>query len=227
MGMNRLYLLLACAAIAMGAGCSNPASSGGDPQGPTVDIADFVPLEDGFTWTYVDSSSFELTVTCEGPQSIAGYTVYETNDQYFFLSSDGWYFVDYPYYNTPVRVMEREISTGSSCSGHGNFESLTWTCLSTDASVSVEAGDFTDCVKIKEVGRYGGQTTTERHLWLAPGVGLVKQQSVIGGGCDAGYVYAMGDAGLLEIELSSYFVGATSDGAIQLTDDPVDDVEPE
>jgi hypothetical protein len=201
--MARLWMVVVCAGV-VAMGCSNPTSGDGGPQGLTVSMASYLPLEDGFTWTYVDSRAFQLTVTCEGPQTIAGYSVYCINEQYFYLNSDGWYFVDYPYYTTPVRVMPAEIAAGSTCSGQGSFSGLTWTCVSTDESVAVEAGNFADCIEIKEVGKVGTQVTTERHLWFAPGVGLVKQRSIVGGGCDSGYIFAMGDAGLLEIELSAY-----------------------
>jgi hypothetical protein len=208
--MSRTLLVFIAAVAVMLGGCSSTSSPEDGPHGPTVDIEDYLPLLDGFSWTYVGDSEYgpyETTAVCNGPNQVAGHTVYTIeNDvaEYFFLASDGWFFIDYPYYNTPVRVMPSEVAVGSSCAGQGNFAGLTWTCLSIDESVSVEAGDFEDCLKLKEVGVYGGHVTTEKHFWLAPGVGLVKELSVVGDGIDSGRLFAMGEEGLLEVELSSY-----------------------
>lgn len=185
-------------------GCSsNPVSSGGG-GGPTVDIADYLPLIDGSVFAYDGVTADQDTVVWVGPQDICDVQAYELCYDYHWIDAEGLHIVDWPWSCDKALVFPREISEGTVSS----VGVLSWTCLSTDESVTVPAGTFNDCIKFKEVGVWQGQVTTEKHFWLARGVGLVKERSVIGGGCDSGYLFGFdNEGGALTVELAWYSMG--------------------
>ena len=202
MSSNRSLLMIVLLALLGAWSCSNSVSP--DPvPGPTVDIADYFPLENGRTWTYQGVHPEDCEQACTGPMTVCGLQVYAFCYDYFYMNEDGWYAVNHPYSCDPFKILPRQVGKGDNCAWGAS--GISWTCLDTHASVSVPAGTFDDCVKFKEVGVVGDQITSEKHFWLARGVGLVKEESVVAGGCDSGYLFTMDNVGgALTAELVSY-----------------------
>lgn len=178
--------------------------STGGGGGATVDIADYLPLIDGSVFVYDGVAADQDTMICSGPEAVCAEQVYALCNCYHWIDADGWHIVDWPWSCDKALVFPREISQGTASS----IGTLSWTCMSTNESVTVLAGTFDDCIKFKEVGIWNEQVTTEKHFWLARDVGLVKEQSIIGGGCDSGYLFGFDNDGLtLTVQLAWYSMG--------------------
>lgn len=194
---TKMLALLAFAGL-VACGCSsNPIPPDPDP----VDIADYLPLEDGLIWVYDGVMADQDSLLCRGPITVCDQQVHELGYDYHWIDEDGWHIVDWPWSCDQALIFPRQVAEGTE-SALGVF---TWTCLGVRESVTVPAGTFSDCIRFKEVGVGEREIKTEKHFWLARGVGLVKETSVVGGGCDSGHLFGFDNDGTpLEVRLVWY-----------------------
>ncbi len=191
-------------------GCSNDEGTGGEgPQVETLLASDYFPVEVGWQWTYVDSSSEGVDTSVNviiADTLMDGYETYialeDTETVYIQIREDGVYEIKDP---MSFKMLPTSFNIGA-----------TWTIISYDSTweeggvtnrmsmemtgsavaleaVSTPAGDFSDCVKLELTGELelvqsvGGTdifSYTESihgYSWLAPGVGLVRSEDLEGG----------------------------------------------
>jgi hypothetical protein len=191
-----------------GGGGGSSDSGGGDGGGggaTTYQTAEYFPLGQGDTWTYLEDGQNYSTTTVSGTEVINGTTakkMLEDSGDYTLMTSDSNGITYYKVYEVdesgweqftfspPGAYIPGEVSvgnkyTGTSTLNYTNSEgsSLTGTVsievtLQGTENVTVPAGTFNDCLKfsIKRIMSSGQLTESyEGTLWLAKGVGRVKE----------------------------------------------------
>jgi hypothetical protein len=183
---------------------------GEDSTNTTFQIAEYFPLEQGDTWTYREEDSELTTQTISGTENIGGVDapkkIDEDGDYELFTNSNG--ITLYKHYDAddisgcgwsertfipPVTLVPAEISIGSIHTSNSTYNYTECTGFSESASISLEttvvgfedvtvtAGTFKDCLKIKmeiTVNLPNDQVSIiDQTLWHAKGVGEVKSTS--------------------------------------------------
>lgn len=177
-------------------------------DGTTFTISEYFPLGQGDTWTYREEDD-ELTVkTISGTENINGVDAAkimdEDGDYYLWTNSNGlvWHKEydadDVPgcgwqqlIFNPPIIASGAVVSVGSTyssntilgetdCAGGSATASISYVFnVEGIDSVTVPAGTFNNCLRIKGILTVNGSTATnEMTIWLAKGVGEVKSISV-------------------------------------------------
>jgi hypothetical protein len=160
-----------------------------------ADIGNYFPVDEGDSWTYQKADGLAHVTTISGTTTVDSDTyqrfIEDTGDEtYWKLDSDGLHLggavqVDGSTTHTvtysPAFLIPRAVTPGVSGGATGTVTvdgtdsgsgTLTYTLLGTE-SVITAAGTFADCAKLEiEVT---GPTATHFYLWLASGVGEVKQ----------------------------------------------------
>lgn len=157
-------------------------------------ITDYFPLGVGDTWTYLrDGDLYQVAVTGTtqlGDRVYADLTYQDEGETNFWVAAeDGLrmggvsgpsgpvYSLDPPAYLPNGLDPGDTGSTTSDVYEDGSLvgqSTLTYTFVGLE-SVSVPAGDFPDCLKVQI--QTSGSGTDEFYLWLARGVGVVKQDA--------------------------------------------------
>ena len=177
-------------------------------DGTTFSISEYFPLGQGDTWTYREEDD-DLTVkTVAGTEEINGVDaakiIDEDGDYYLWTNSNGlvWYKEydadDIPgcgwqqiIFNPPVIASGDVVSIGSAYASTSTLSETDCTGGSATVSVSylfniegienvtVPAGTFNNCLRIKGILAVNGSTeTNEMTIWLAKGVGEVKSINI-------------------------------------------------
>lgn len=168
---------------------------GGEPAGK------YYPLKPGLTWTYKVSSDQgqdrKIVVSNLPAKEVGGVTVtprkwdFGGASKYYLMATDSMGIYRYgeqkeesaePVLAKPkVYSLREPVSTGTYWDIHTKLgeDNLTvnLTVESTSESVTVPAGTYKDCAKIKHSGgsqKDGGGLALEAYEWYAPEVGLVK-----------------------------------------------------
>jgi hypothetical protein len=199
---------IVCAAMALG-GCTRSRTS----------AASYFPLKPGMTWTFrfrgSTGATGELTTVNQAPRQILGFTAVPQHN----LGGDKSYIEFYADDGKGIRhvaidegegiqsrlndhsyVIKRPIGVGTSWheidrTFDGTVYDATTRIESVDDKITVAAGTFSGCVRIKSTGfassmkgtarapgrasglrlvAAGGDVSVEDYYWLAPGVGPVK-----------------------------------------------------
>ena len=171
-------------------------------------ISEYFPLGQGDTWTYREEDN-DLTVkTISGTERINGVDaakiIDEDGDYYLWTNSNGlvWYKEydadDIPgcgweqiVFNPPIIASSAVVSVGSAYASAATLSASDCTGGSANVSISyvfsiegienvtVPAGIFNNCLRIKGILTVNGSTeTNEMTIWLAKGVGEVKSISI-------------------------------------------------
>lgn len=204
------YTVSAYDAAGNESGQSSQACATTNQGGTTYNIAEYFPLGQGDTWFF---SYGEEPTTISGTETINGvdavkmitgvenwyqlftnsngityYKVYDAND----IEGCGW---SQSVYIPPITILPAEVSIGvkytsnfttyyTNCTGFEDTEtSSTEATVEGTEDVTVPAGTFKDCLKIKIKGNNlfsdtGQVETGERIWWLAKGVGKVKDTEI-------------------------------------------------
>lgn len=173
-------------------------------DGTEFTMSEYFPLGQGDTWTYREEDA-ELTVkTISGTENINGVNaakmIDEDGDYHLWTNSNGivWYKEydadDIPgcsweqlIFNPPIIASGPVVSVGSTSASNTTLTKTDCTGSSSTASVSYEfsiegienvtvpAGTFNNCLRIKGILTVNGSTeTSEMTIWLAKGLGEVK-----------------------------------------------------
>jgi hypothetical protein len=178
------------------------------PVDGIFNIAEYFPLGQGDTWTYREEDNQLTTKTVSGTQKISGVdavkVIDEDGDYQLWTNGNGivWYKEydadDIPgcgweqsIFSPPIHVSDLFVSVGSSytsnttltqtdCTGKSSIASLSYEfTIEGIEDVTVPAGIFNDCLKIRGViAVNGGTQTQEITIWLADGVGQVKSINI-------------------------------------------------
>jgi hypothetical protein len=178
------------------------------PDTGILNISEYFPLGQGDTWTYREEDNQLTTKTVSGTQKINGVdavkVIDEDGDYQLWTNGNGivWYKEydadDIPgcgweqsIFSPPIHVSDLLVSVGSSytsnttltqtdCTGKSSIASLSYEfTIEGIEDVTVPAGIFNDCLKIKGViAVNGGTQTQEITIWLAEGLGEVKSISI-------------------------------------------------
>jgi hypothetical protein len=177
-------------------------------DGTVFTISEYFPLGQGDTWTYREEDD-DLTVrTISGTENINGVDaakiIDEDGDYYLWTNSNGliWHKEydadDVPgcgwqqfIFNPPIIASGPIVSVGSTyasnttltetdCAGGAANVSISYVfSLEGIENVTVPAGTFNNCLRIKGILAVNGSTETqELTIWLAQGVGEVKEISI-------------------------------------------------
>jgi hypothetical protein len=177
-------------------------------DGTTFTISEYFPLEQGNTWTYREEDDDLTVKTISGTEKInavdAAKMIDEDGDYSLWTNTNGlvWYKEydadDIPgcgwkqqLFNPPIHASDPVVSVGSTYASYTVLTKIDCTGSSATASVSYEfsiegienvtvpAGTFNNCLRIKGIlSMNGGAQTSELTIWLAKGVGEVKEISV-------------------------------------------------
>jgi len=171
-------------------------------------ISEYFPLGQGDTWTYREQDN-ELTVkTISGTEKINGVDaakmIDEDGDYQLWTNSNGlkWYKEfdaddiagcgwEQQLFNPPITASDPFVSIGATYASNTVLTIVDCTGSSGTASVSygfsiegienitVPAGTFNNCLRIKGILTVNGNTqTNEMTIWLAKGLGVVKSINV-------------------------------------------------
>jgi hypothetical protein len=177
-------------------------------DGTTFTMSEYFPLGQGDTWTYREEDE-ELTVkTISGTEKINGVDaakmIDEDGDYQLWTNSNGlvWYKEydadDIPgcgweqlIFNPPINASGPVVFVGSTyasnttltetdCTGSSATSSLSYEfSIEGIENVTVPAGTFINCLKIKGNLTVNGSTqTSEMTIWLAKGLGEVKSINI-------------------------------------------------
>ena len=171
-------------------------------------ISEYFPLGQGDTWTFREGDNELTKKTVSGTQKINGVDavkmIDEDGDYQLWTNSNGleWYKEydadDIPVcgweqllFSPPIHASDPIVSVGSSYASNTSLASTDCTGRASTASLSYEftiegiedvtvpAGIFNDCLKIKGVIAVNGSTQTQEiTVWLAEGLGQVKTMSI-------------------------------------------------
>lgn len=177
-------------------------------NGTEFTISEYFPLGQGDTWTYREEDNDVTVKTISGTEKINGVDapkmIDEDGDYYLWTNSNGlvWYKEydadDIPgcgwgqlIFNPPIYASGPVVSVGSvsasatvltatECTGGSATASISYEFrIEGIEDVTVPAGTFTHCLRIKgTLALNGGTQTTELTIWLAKGVGEVKEISI-------------------------------------------------
>jgi hypothetical protein len=185
-------------AVLLGLWCLLPASARCDELGES-----YYPLKEGLRWDYVvlsdKSPTKKLAITNLAPREVAGKKVtprkWDLGGQIFieFMEKDDSGIYRYAEQagenGSPTLVTPKEchlkfpISEGNSwtmtTTMGNNPVTVNLTIESVSESVSVPAGTYRDCLKIKQVGSSDAGTSITGYEWYAPQVGIVKSMVTI------------------------------------------------
>ena len=163
----------------------------------------YFPLKEGMRWEYTVTSTQgqtqKLLITNLAPQDVSGAKVTPRKSEMGgatvieFMKQDDTGVYRYaeqkgekaaPDLVTPMEChLKFPISQGNNWSMDtkvgNNRVNLTMTIESVSDDVKVPAGNFKDCVKVKQVGDNGAGTTVLGYEWYAPKVGVVKSMVTI------------------------------------------------
>ena len=166
----------------------------------------YFPLKEGMTWTYAIISdkhpTQKISITNLPPREINGLKLTPRKSQagesttYFLIGSDDWGIYRYgeqkseesePIITQPKDFYLRNpISLGTTWDTYTKLDdndlTITLVIESLSDEVTVPAGTFKDCVKIKHTGsnqKDGTGVSVEAYEWFAANVGLVKCLVVI------------------------------------------------
>ena len=190
-----------------GGGGNGDGNGSGDGD-TTYTISEYFPLGQGNTWTYVEEDE-ELTVrTVSGTEQINGVNavkiIDEDGDYNLWTTGNGLtYYKGYEadggpgcgwsqfVFNPPVNASDPVVSVGSTsastttlfytdCSGSSDSSPVSYEItIEGVEDVTVPAGTFNDCLKIKFVlTMNGGADINEDTSWVANGLGTVKSISI-------------------------------------------------
>jgi hypothetical protein len=177
-------------------------------DGTEFTMSEYLPLGQGDTWTYREEDD-DLTVkTISGTEKINGVDaaimIDEDGDYDLWTNSNGlmWYKEydaddipgcgwDQLIFDPPIHASDPVVSVGSTYASNTVLTETDCTGSSATASVSYEfridgiedvtvpAGTFNNCLRIKGILTLnGGTQTSELTIWLAKGVGEVKEISI-------------------------------------------------
>ncbi|MDQ7787727.1 MAG: hypothetical protein RDU01_08960 [Thermodesulfovibrionales bacterium] len=177
-------------------------------DGTTFTMSEYFPLGQGDTWTYREDDD-DLTVkTISGTEKInsidAAKIIDEDGDYYLWTNNDGlaWHKEydadDVPgcgweqfNFNPPIIASGAIVSIGSTyaststvsktdCTGGSATLTVSYVfSIEGIDSVTVPAGTFNNCLRLKGILTVNGSTeTNEMTIWLAKGVGKVKSISI-------------------------------------------------
>jgi hypothetical protein len=177
-------------------------------DGTTFTISEYMPLGQGDTWTYREEDNDSTVKTISGTEKINGVDavkiIDEDGDYTLWTNSNGlkWYKEfdaddipgcgwDQQLFNPPITASDPVVSIGSTYTSNTVLTKVDCTGSSGTASVSygfsiegienvtVPAGTFNNCLRIKGIlSMNGGAQTSEFTIWLAKGVGEVKEISI-------------------------------------------------
>ena len=177
-------------------------------NGTEFTISEYFPLGQGDTWTYLQEDDDLTVKTIAGTENIKGVNaakiIDEDGDYYLWSNSNGlvWYKEydadDIPgcgweqlIFNPPIYASGPVVSVGSvsasvtaltetDCTGGLATASISYEFrIEGIEDVTVPAGTFTHCLRIKgTLALNGGTQATELTIWLAKGVGEVKEISI-------------------------------------------------
>ena len=183
-------------------------NGGGDPGTTYYAISEYFPRGQGNTWTYVEEDE-ELTVqTVSGTEEVNGVNavkvIDEDGDYNLWTNSDGLVLHkiydadDVPgcgwsqlIFNPPIKLADPVVSVGSTsaststiyysdCAGSSESSAISYEItIEGVEDVTVPAGTFNDCLKIKFIlTMNGGADVNEDTSWAAKGLGTVKSISI-------------------------------------------------
>jgi hypothetical protein len=152
---------------------------------------DYFPLDKGRTWVYVDSESSGKAMRLDwqvrrATGSVSGsiQTTLYAGSTRNREASESYEKRDWGVWRTdanpPEPFLRYPFSKGQSWSGKRGDATVDWTVVSTTAKVKVQAGQFKNCLKVRELDRR--YPDTWRYDYYCPDVGRAK--TTIGG---AGY----------------------------------------
>lgn len=173
------------------------------------ELSQYYPLHQGDTWKYSvsdDEKTYNEKYTIQGFKKINGTETIEMvfpDGSYKCLASDAEGIKNYQYvesdgvenYNPPLLVFPNKIKVGetkeyateggyyrNNGEKKGNSGEKGQITLESIEDVTVPAGKFTGCLKfslIKECVESGSRDSESDTIWLAPGVGKIRELSII------------------------------------------------
>jgi hypothetical protein len=181
------------------------------PTGTEIyNITEYFPLEEGDTWTYREEDEELTTKIISGTENINGviakrmldedgdYTLWTNTDGikwYKEFDADdiqdcGWEQINF---NPPIGASGSSVTVGSifssttimirtDCTGYSTTESISYESrIEGIEDVTVSAGTFEDCIKIK-INLTSDFQNAEITIWLAKGLGQIKSSNISSNG---------------------------------------------
>jgi tetratricopeptide (TPR) repeat protein len=143
---------------------------------------DYFPLDKGRTWVYGDSSSAgkamrqEWTMKASSPSESSIAVVIFAGDRRFSSTDEGYVKADWALWHVAGKSKEPLLrypyAQDQTWSAKRKGADVAWLVVSTTETVKVAAGQFSNCLKVRE--RSPSRSPSWRYDYYCPGVGRVK-----------------------------------------------------